>query len=516
MSFGALSLSLLSAAVLSSSAWSDEIGYADLVARLSGQSIPTGTGIRVAQVEASGNGTAANYGPDQAASEFSGKTFLAQSGVPTVSGHANAVAQNYYSNVNSIAPGVTNIYLWEANSFITGVLRYGQSATTLPLAPPATSLKVYNNSWIGGLSGTTPTAGDNEILRRADYAINRDDILYFVGMNNGGTSPTYPLMAMGFHGLSVGRMDGEHSHGDVPTGGDLPGRMKPEIVAPGNATSWSTPVASSVATLLFHTAATHPSVALNTNSDEAAVIKAVMMAGARHRAGWTNNPIASGTSRGVTTKPLSPIYGVDVVNVDRSHRILTGGERDGAATAAAAVVAPPAAWDFEVIPFGATRYWRIRSSQLITELSIIATWHRTASNATALPVMADMNLTLYRVDAAGALVALEGEAGAAYYAAGNVASRSTVDNVEHLYITGLAPGEYVIEAKRTGIAGTAAAFSLAWLMPAMSGDLNQDGRVDGLDLATVLSGWGGAGGGDVNGDGTVDGADLAAVLSNWG
>ena len=48
------------------------------------------------------------------------------------------------------------------------------------------------------------------------------------------------------------------------------------------------------------------------------------------------------------------------------------------------------------------------------------------------------------------------------------------------------------------------------------GDLNLDGLIDGLDLALVLSNWGGSGIGDVNGSGTVDGVDLASLLSSWG
>lgn len=47
-------------------------------------------------------------------------------------------------------------------------------------------------------------------------------------------------------------------------------------------------------------------------------------------------------------------------------------------------------------------------------------------------------------------------------------------------------------------------------------DLNSDGLINGADLATVLSGWGGTGSSDINGDGTTNGADLAAVLSGWG
>jgi hypothetical protein len=49
------------------------------------------------------------------------------------------------------------------------------------------------------------------------------------------------------------------------------------------------------------------------------------------------------------------------------------------------------------------------------------------------------------------------------------------------------------------------------------GDLNGDGRVNGPDIAILLSAWGGGkpGAADLNGDGSVNGADLALLLSNW-
>ena len=52
------------------------------------------------------------------------------------------------------------------------------------------------------------------------------------------------------------------------------------------------------------------------------------------------------------------------------------------------------------------------------------------------------------------------------------------------------------------------------------GDLNNDGIVNGIDLAIILSTWGPCGSGaciaDINQDGLVNGVDLAVVLSNWG
>ncbi len=52
------------------------------------------------------------------------------------------------------------------------------------------------------------------------------------------------------------------------------------------------------------------------------------------------------------------------------------------------------------------------------------------------------------------------------------------------------------------------------------GDLNNDGHVNGIDLAVILSTWGVCGGescaADIDRDGFVNGSDLAVVLSNWG
>ena len=47
-------------------------------------------------------------------------------------------------------------------------------------------------------------------------------------------------------------------------------------------------------------------------------------------------------------------------------------------------------------------------------------------------------------------------------------------------------------------------------------DINQDGLVNGADLALVLVAWGTSGpDADINEDGTVNGADLALILVAW-
>jgi hypothetical protein len=55
---------------------------------------------------------------------------------------------------------------------------------------------------------------------------------------------------------------------------------------------------------------------------------------------------------------------------------------------------------------------------------------------------------------------------------------------------------------------------------ACPGDINQNGTVDAVDLAMVLTSWGTSGSeyprADVNHDGVVNGPDLGALLGGWG
>ncbi|MCA9285043.1 MAG: hypothetical protein KDA22_07510 [Phycisphaerales bacterium] len=68
-----------------------------------------------------------------------------------------------------------------------------------------------------------------------------------------------------------------------------------------------------------------------------------------------------------------------------------------------------------------------------------------------------------------------------------------------------------------GSAAILVAFGLGVLdAGACTGDLDNNGIVDGADLGQLLSTWGQVGTGDLDGNGIVDGADLGALLANWG
>ncbi len=52
--------------------------------------------------------------------------------------------------------------------------------------------------------------------------------------------------------------------------------------------------------------------------------------------------------------------------------------------------------------------------------------------------------------------------------------------------------------------------------PLKPADINRDGRIDGADLALLLSNFGGTGTGDIDRSGHVDGGDLGLLLNAWG
>jgi len=491
------------------------IGYNDLVARLGAGNVPTGAGVGVGQVEAPSGGS---YGPNQGNAQFTGKTFTAMSGPPGSSSHATTVGQSFYGNTISIAPGVTSIWLYEAGNWIqNGYLRANFAATSPPLVPPA-GLRVFNNSWVGN---TGDANFDITILRRLDFAIRRDGTLVVSGMNN-GTAANQPLVAYAHNGISVGRSDGNHAFGGPPPGGEGVGLTKPDLVAPGTLTSWTTPVVAAAGALLIETAAVDPALIGNASADKPPVLKAVLMAGTTHRATWSNEPATSGPDRGVTTTPLDPRYGTDLLNIDRSHMILTGGQHVGSPSASAVQSVPYAGWDFPAVGASASRFWRLDLPNGADELSVVAAWDRVVASNFASFTVANLDLRLWRLENGGALASLVGDGGLAYFDSGNVVSAAPMgSNVEHLHVRGLAPGSYVLEADRIDAGQLAVPVAVAWFVTAapatIPGDLNGDGVVDGADLGALLTLWGTADpSADLNGDGIVDGADLGILLSNWG
>ena len=344
-----------------------EVGLDDLIKRLGLENIPTGAGVTVGQVEAAdGRG---DYSPNQGFAEFDGKTFFEMSGATGVSNHAHNVARDFYGNTISIAPGISEIYLWAASHWATNGYLHATGPSSTPPKPTPDGLSIFNHSWVGSFGSTSL---DNAALRRADFAAGRDDVLMVAGVNNG--NPNYPLLSHVYNGISVGKTNRNHQSGGTLPGNDGPGRMKPGIVAPGNVTSWTTPVAAAAAALMIETARTTPGLGGNPNAQRIEVIKAVLLAGAAHVDAhddlWSNNPETSVPNRGVTSQPIDDVVGVGTVNVNISHLILTGAEQDGSDAPPASVNAQHAGWDLGAVGVGESRFWRYDVAQPAGQLEL--------------------------------------------------------------------------------------------------------------------------------------------------
>ena len=489
-----------------------EIKYTDLVARL-GAGVPTGLNIKIGQVEAPEN-AAGSYGPDTTLAEFSGTTFSLLSGTPAPSWHGTEVGKSLYGNTLSVAPGVNDVSVWNVNSWLTtSSLRVGSGGSVAPLATPA-GVRVHNHSWIGSFGNST---NDNDALRRVDFVAHRDNVLFTVGVNNGAGSAAQPMMAYAYNGIAVGLSTGNHSAAPTPAGIDGPNRRKPDIVAPGQFTSFSTPVVGAAAAILFDAALRDPAISGNPNANRAVTVKAALMAGTTHRAGWSNGAPTSGASRGITATPLDPLYGADLLNVDRAHRIFTGGESNGSAAPQLSTFAPPAGWDYIASQAsGTSSYYTFRVNAPIDELSVSATWFRQVATNFSTSTLQNFDLRLWRVNGAS-LASIAGEAGVGVFASGNVESNSLIDNTEHLFVRNLAAGQYVLELKRNTGSQVAMPVVVAWYMPATAPtpDLNGDGMVGAADLAILLNQWGTSGTADFNADGVVNAADISVLLSAW-
>ena len=436
----------------------DDTGWTALVQRLGAGNVPDGSGLEVAMAEASNPG----YKPDPGHAEFAGKTFALKSGATTISGHATTVARHYFGLTTSIAPGVTHIRCYSASAFLsTGFL----NGTSTANPPKIAAWEVLNNSWIG--------AGSKTYLRKLDGAIADQNLLICSGVNNGTGPLDVPLFSHVFNGIAVGRSDGNHRAGGTLAGYDRAGRMKPELVAPASATSYATPLVSGAATLMRETATTHPALLGDPNAARSDLIKAVLMAGATHRPGWANDAPTSGATRGLATKPLDALFGADEINVNRAHWILTGGEEPGSALVSGASSGRHAGWDTVVVPEGESRFWRFDVEATKPYASVLATWNRTVEPDYSAFHAPQLSLELWSVDAQGALVSLVGDSGLGSFAAGNVRSASAKDNLEHLYLEDLAPGQYALELSHAvdgeGDWDVALAWELACASPVVYG-----------------------------------------------
>lgn len=429
-------LALAFAPSLFAQSLADQIGLTALRDRL-GAAAPTGAGISVMQAEALGAAPPPYlYLADNSNPEINGRV-IDRSGGGGVSGHAQSVAVVGFGRFTGVAPNVSEI-----NGFkVDGSLDAGDWLGSIYInfgagAPVAmANMRVQNHSWIA--TGAFD-AEIQEIHRRYDFALRRDNVVAAVGVNNGGGSPIPPLLGNSYNAIAVGNTNGSSSFG--PSIGDVPGRSKPDIVAPLGATSFSTPVVAASAALMLQTA----DQLGNPNRGRMETIKAVLLAGAtkdEFGGGWTR------TNNGSYLEPLDRRFGAGEVNVNNSHLALSVPEQNGTDLALDAAFG----WDFEtMVGAGAVRryYFDIPSNLASVQFSAAATWLRRIT-----PMGTGANL-FETSDATLSLVELRLFNANADFSLGSLidSSVSPIDNVQYLYQPNLLGNRrYALEVTLAGL-----------------------------------------------------------------
>jgi len=400
-----------------------------------------GGGIRVAQVEGDNPSVGDfNVNPSMVGQPMSQFSYYSINGCTTnfpnseggESGHADEVAQSFYGQSTGVAPKVAHVDNYDASVFVTvgglGTIGLGPYLVYLPGAN--INDPVVNQSFVVPAYTTNKqTAVDSGY---DNYAAEYNTLFVSAIGNGGAVNPPSTC----YNGLGVGAFGGSSSTGPTLDNG----RAKPDLVAPGGATSFSTPLVSGAAAVLIQ-AGLRGDGGADTNSAVAiCTLKALLINGAIKPVGWTN----------ISPSPLDSYYGAGVLNVFDSYKQLAGGKQGYNATSsvvrgaahppsgAPASVSVLSGWDFNTNSSSSTSdgvnhyYFKVTNGMAGATFTSTATlvWNR-QQNQTAIN-----NLCLFLYDTANSnLVA---------------ASISMVDNVQQVWVPRLPAGKYDLQVWKAG------------------------------------------------------------------
>jgi hypothetical protein len=385
--------------------------------------LPTGSSVRVTQIEALEE---LGFMADTNNAEFAGKSFRkASAGSTNISSHATTVGSLLYGNSSSLTPGIHLVTLYETDDWIgSGFLNNG-----LASAPDVETNHIQNHSWAGNNAASTG------ILRRLDFAITRDGFTAVVALGNNSNTPIDGVLSSAYNAICVGRSDGQHSSGT--TQGEGPGRTKPDLVVPLEATSFATPVAGAAAALLLETALADPRMS---DATQPACIKALLMAGATKDEfpDWDQLP----------GRPLDEHLGAGELNVFNSHRILIAGRQPCSSSNYVSSLG----WDCATVTAGVDRTYgfTIPSNHVARWFSAILAWNRVVVDPPGGGFNPQVSLPNLSLRLAGA----HDFAPTTTWAV----STSNVDNVEHVFVRGLGAGDYVLQVQSP----SNSPYALAW------------------------------------------------------
>ncbi len=379
----------------------------------------TGTGIIVAQPEAMVSGGAFEVNPASVGEPMSLFDWISTNGTDTTfpnsvgveSGHADVVADSFYA-YGGVAPNVAHVDNYEADYFVQYVVQTNAQIDD----------EVVNQSFAFFVGPPE----QQQIDSIYDDYISMFGTIFVSAPNNSGDSvgppgTAYNCIAVGAYGVGAVITDG-------PTLDN--GRSKPDIVAPGYETSFTTPYVAGAAAVLLQAAADGFAGGNEIAAADVRTIKAILLNSALKPFDWNHT----------TTAPLDTRYGAGVLNLYYAYQQFSAGEfsdttestvLSGAAHPPITLGTPIASiqgWNFKTVNIGILQdtvdhyVFNITSNSTATAT---LDWERQNGETNI------NNLELFLYNATnGTLIA---------------SSVSIVDNVQHIYVPHLPPGKYDLE-----------------------------------------------------------------------
>jgi hypothetical protein len=359
------------------------------------------------------------------------------------SGHADAVAGIFYGLPDGVATNVARVDNFEADFFYTN---YVANAALTGIGD-----SIVNRSFtFNVLSVSDQQQVDSQY---DDYSV-QNETLFVSAANNFGNATNVCAPGTSYNCISVGAFAGGTFQNSLGPTMDN-GRCKPDLTAPADETSYSTPQVAGAAALLMQAALRGDGGADTNSAADIRTIKSLLLNGAVKPTDWTNS----------NSSPLDARYGAGVLNVLNSYEQLAGGKHGFIATATVALngAHPPtgatsaipvlSGWDFStntssLLSDRVNHYYfnvtnGLAGANFIAAATLV--WNRQKNQSSI------NNLNLFLYDCANSNLVN--------------CSTSAVDNVEHLYIPQLAPGRYdlqVWKAGGIGIVSAAEPYALAW------------------------------------------------------
>lgn len=414
-----------------------------------------GSGVRVGQPEASAPPFEVNPAHSQVLQSTGLFTYFSASGVATnfpnsagtESGHADGVAGFFYGMPAGVATNVMHVDNYDADYFYNTYVVGSLNATD----------SVVNQSYIFGYvtNGSSPPSPFISISAQQSLDSQFDDYaaqfnaLFVSGIGNGDNGGHVNPPATCYNGIGAGAYGGSSSSGPTLDNG----RCKPDIIAPGDETSYSTPLIAGAAAVLLQ-AGLRGDGGNDTNAaTDSRTVKALLLNGAVKPANWTNSP----------SQPLHFHYGAGVLNVFNAYKQLAGGKHgytdsttvsSGGAhppTSATGSVSALSGWNFTNCTSSAhpatdaINHYLFNISNATFTATITLVWNRQAGQTG----INDLNLFLYNCANSNLVTC----------------STSLVDNVEHIFVQRLPQGRYDLQVWKAGgnaIVSASETYALAW------------------------------------------------------